>query len=66
MHAILQEMKRNAHGLETELIGEAKLFEAEKVLVDILCKVTADKLLTAIIESTLAICANTFAKSRAL
>lgn len=66
MYAILQEMEWNAHSLETEFIGEAKLFKAEKVLVDILCKVTADKLLTAIIESTLAICTNTFAKSRAL
>ena len=59
-------MQRHAERLEPKLFGQSKFFEAEKVFVNVLGKVTTDELLASIMEGTDAICTNTLSKGRTL
>ena len=64
--AVLQQMQRNTERLEPELIRQAKLFEAEEILIDIFCKVTPNKLFAAVVEGSNTISASGVTKSGTL
>ena len=56
MKAILQKVKWHAEILQPEFIGQAKLSEAEEVLVEIFGEVTTNELVATVVEGTCAVC----------
>lgn len=51
MHPVLQQVQWDAESY-TKFLVQTKLFEAEKVFTDILCKIATDKLFAAVIKRT--------------
>lgn len=59
-------MQRNTETFEAEFVSQSKFFEAEEVFINIFRKVTAHKLLAAIVEGTDAILSSAVTQSRTL
>ena len=59
-------MQRDAETLQAKFVGQTKFFKAEEIFIDIGGKITTGELITAVIECTNAVCANTVAQSRSL
>lgn len=55
VHPVLQQMQRNAEG-HTKFLVKPKFAEAKEVFTDVLGEISTNKLFTAIIERSDAIC----------
>lgn len=52
VHPVLQKMQWNTQRSHTELSVQTELLKAEEVLANLLCEISTNKLLAAIVEST--------------
>lgn len=59
-------MQGHAHALETQLLGQAELAEAEEVFVEVFGEVAANELLAAVVEGAYAVCASVVAQCGSL
>ena len=66
VEAVLEQVERHTKALETKLVCQAKLAEAEEVFVKIFGEIATDELLTSIVEGANAVCTSMITKSGSL